>query len=69
MHEFPQKFKPFGFDPALLPRVMEQRPGHPLYTFCEEFCRLNFFINAMVTKLLSRTFIEKLKLKEKVVDF
>ena len=45
------------------------------YTSYEEFCELNFFLNVMVTKLLNKTFIEKLdtqvfilsaeKLKEK----
>jgi hypothetical protein len=45
------------------------------YTSYEEFCELKFFLNVMVTKLLSKTFIKKLntqvfilsaeKLKEK----
>ena len=45
------------------------------YTSYEEFCKLKFFLNVMVTKLLSKIFIEKLntqvfilsaeKLKEK----
>ena len=45
------------------------------YTSYEEFCELKIFLNIMVTKLLSKTFIEKLntqvfilnaeKLKEK----
>ena len=54
-------------------------PTTERYTSCEVFYGLRFFLNVMVTKLLSETFIEKLKtqvfilspekLKGKVVDF
>jgi len=35
-------------------------PTTERYTSCEEFCELKFFLNVMVTKLLNKTFIEKL---------
>ena len=36
-------------------------PTNEWYTSCEEFYGLRFFLNVMVTKLLSETFIEQLK--------
>jgi len=43
-------------------------PTTERYTSCEEFCELKFFLNVMVTKLLSESFIEKLKTQVSILS-
>jgi len=43
-------------------------PTTERYTSCEQLCKLNFFLNVIVIKLLSETFIEKLKTQVSILS-